>query len=93
MFKTNLFGTSVCDTPFNAGGVRTLIALHHGRKTKSKSFAFCHVNISGGSENVMEIHCLLPFLRKLKSVIPPWQIRYWEATEEIQKELKLQSCP
>ena len=41
----------------------------------------------------MEIHWLLPFLRKLKSVIPPWQIRYWEATEEIQKELKLQSCP
>ena len=46
------------------------------------------MSISGGSENVMEIHWLLPFL-----VIPPWQIRYWEATEEIQKELKLQSCP
>ena len=34
------------------GGVLTLIALHHGRKTKSESFASCRgrVNISGGSE-------------------------------------------
>ena len=36
----------------SAGGVRTLIALHHGRKTKSESFASCRgrVNIFGGSE-------------------------------------------
>ena len=35
-----------------SGGVRTLIALHHGRKTKSESFASCRgrVNISCGSE-------------------------------------------
>ena len=34
------------------GGVRTLIALHHGRKTKSESFASCggREHISGGSE-------------------------------------------
>ena len=36
----------------SAGGVSTLIALHHGRKTKSESFASCRgrVNIFGGSE-------------------------------------------
>ena len=36
----------------SAGGVRILIALHHGRKTKSESFASCRgrVNIFGGSE-------------------------------------------
>ena len=36
----------------SAGGVRTLIALHHGGKTKSESFASCRgrVNIFGGSE-------------------------------------------
>ena len=35
-----------------AGGVRTLIALHHGRKTKNESFTSCRgrVNISGGSK-------------------------------------------
>ena len=35
-----------------AGGVRTLIALHHGRNTKSESFASCRsrVNIFGGSK-------------------------------------------
>ena len=35
-----------------SGGVRTLIALHHGRKTKNKSFASCRgrVNISGSSK-------------------------------------------
>ena len=33
-------------------GVRTLIALHHGRKMKNKSFASCRgqVNISGSSK-------------------------------------------
>ena len=32
--------------------MHTLIALHHGRKTKSESFTFCRgrVNISGGSK-------------------------------------------
>ena len=64
----------------SSGGVRTLIALHHGRKTKSESFTSCRgrVNILGGSKiarinswNVMGIHCLLPFLRKLKSVGRP----------------------
>ena len=36
----------------SAGGVSTLIALHHGRKTKSESFASCRgrMNIFGGSE-------------------------------------------
>ena len=36
----------------NTGGVCTLIALHHGRKTKSESLASCcgRVNISGGSK-------------------------------------------
>ena len=35
-----------------AGGVRTLIALHHGRHTKSESLASCcgRVKISGGSK-------------------------------------------
>ena len=60
--------------------MRTLIALHHGRKTKSESFTSCRgrVNIFDGSKigrinswNVMGIHCLLPFLRKLKSVGRP----------------------
>ena len=34
------------------GGVRTLLALHHGRKMKSESLAPCRgrVNISGGSK-------------------------------------------
>ena len=59
--------------------MRTLVALHHGRKTNSESFASCRgqVNISGGSKIArinMEcngIHCLLPFLRKLKGVGRP----------------------
>ena len=38
----------------NPGSVRALIALHHGRKTKSESFASCRcrgrVNVSCGSE-------------------------------------------
>ena len=35
-----------------AGGVRTLIALHHGRNTTSESFVSCRgrVNVFGGSE-------------------------------------------
>ena len=69
---------------FNPGGVRTLIALHHGRKTKNKSFASCRgrVKISGSSKNwstwnLMEIHCLLPFLRKLKSVCGPVRLLFF----------------
>ena len=54
--------------------VRTLIALHHGRKTKSESFASCRsrVNISDDSKiawinaECNGIHCLLLFLRNLK---------------------------
>ena len=36
----------------HSGGVHPLIALHHGRKMKSESFASCHgrANISGGSK-------------------------------------------
>ena len=36
----------------SSGGVRTLIALHQGRKTKNKSFATCRgrMNISGSSK-------------------------------------------
>ena len=67
-----------------SGGVRTLIALHHGRKTKNKSFASCRgrVKISGSSKNwstwnLMEIHCLLPFLRKLKSVCGPVRLLFF----------------
>ena len=66
---------------FNPGGVRTLIALHHGRKT---TFASCRgrVKISGSSKNwstwnLMEIHCLLPFLRKLKSVCGPVRLLFF----------------
>ena len=55
---------------WNSGGVRTLIALHHGRKTKSESFTSCRgrVNISGGSK-IARIN--MDFLRKLKSVGRP----------------------
>ena len=59
--------------------MRTLIALHHGGKTKNKSFLFCRgrVNISGSSM-IAWINVLyngnslsFPFLRKLKSVCGP----------------------
>ena len=61
------------------GGVRTLIALHHDGKTKSETFILCRgqVNISCSSKlawinmKCMRIHCLLPFLRKFKSVWRP----------------------
>ena len=60
------------------GGVRTLIALHHDRKTKSETFTLCRgqVNISGSSKLAwINVKCnedsLLPFLRKLKSVWRP----------------------
>ena len=47
----NLFTPIVSDTA-RTGGVRTRIALHHGRKTESESFASCRgrVNISDGRE-------------------------------------------
>ena len=89
--------------------MRTLIALHHGRKTKSESFAICRgrVNISGGSEiawinvecNGDSLSVAVPSKVKMclracaAPVIPLWQIRCLEATEEIQKESKLQPCP
>ena len=43
---------ATCDKLYAPGGVRTMIALHHGRKTKNKSFASCRgrVNISGNSK-------------------------------------------
>ena len=44
----------------HSGGVRTLIALHHGRKIKSESLGSCRgrVNISGGSKmNWMNVEC------------------------------------
>ena len=93
----------------NAGGVRTLIALHHGRKTKSESLASCcgRVNISSGSKIArINVECNRDSLSvaipsKVKKcwqafvtpVTPPWQIRCQEVTEEIQKESKLQPCP
>ena len=89
--------------------MRTLIALHHGRKTKSESLASCcgRVNISGGSKIArINVECNRDSLSvaipsKVKKcwqafvtpVTPPWQIRCQEATEEIQKESKLQPCP
>ena len=50
---TNLsfpFPVTICRV--SAGGVRTLIALHYGRKTKIESFASCRgrVNVSGSSK-------------------------------------------
>ena len=41
-----------CKHKSEAGVVCTMIALHHGRKTKSESFPSCRgrVNISGGSK-------------------------------------------
>ena len=75
-----------------SGGVHTLIALHHGRETKSKSFASCRglVNISGGSKiawinmecNGDSLSVAVPskFKKCLRAcatpVIFPWQIRY-----------------
>ena len=92
----------------SAGGVRTLIALHHGRKTKSESFASCRdrVNIFGGSEIALlneecngdsvsvAVHSKVKkcLRNKATSIIPLWQICCYEATEEIQNESKLQPC-
>ena len=76
LVEFSLPGYGLLIPTLNAGGVRILIALHHGRKAKSESFASFRgrVNISGSSRTVWvnvecnRIHCLLPFLRKLKSV-------------------------
>ena len=81
----------------------------HCTKTRSESFAFCRgrANISGGSKTAwINVDCngnslSVAVPSKVKKclracatpVIPPWQIRCKEATEEIQKESKLQPCP
>ena len=46
------FHETLRDIPFRVrpGGVRTLIALHHGCETKSELFTSCRVNISGDSK-------------------------------------------
>ena len=86
-----------CKHKPDASNVRTMITLHNGLKTKSKSFASCRgrVKISGGSE-IAEIKVewkgdSLPVAVPLKvkkcfracatPVIPSWQIRSQEATE------------
>ena len=64
---------------WQTGGVRTLIALHRGRKTKSESFTSCRgrVNISGGSKiariNVERNGDSLPF------AIPSKVKKCWQA--------------
>ena len=74
----------------SAGVVRTLIALHHGGKTKSESFASCRgrVNILGGSEIALlneecngdsvpvAVHSKVKkcLRNKATSIIPLWQI-------------------
>ena len=74
----------------SAGVVCTLIALHHGRKTKSESFASCRdrVNIFGGSEIALlneecngdsvsvAVHSKVKkcLRNKATSIIPLWQI-------------------
>ena len=84
--------------PLGLRGMRTLIALHHGRNTKYESVDREPLVAARWREynwNGMRIHRLLPFLRKLKSVYRPARflsfLRY-EATGEIQKESRLQSC-
>ena len=97
-----------CKHEPDAAGVRTIIALHHGRKTKSESFASCRdrVNISGGSKiasitvkckgDSLSVTVPLKVKKCLRAcvtpVIPPWQIGFSQATDGTQKELKLQSC-
>ena len=59
------------------GGVRTLIALHHGPKTGIVPFAsrggrvniLCGSNNSANTWNVMGFHCLFPFLLKFSKKI------------------------
>ena len=52
MFTNLSFPFPVTTCRVSAGGVRTLIALHYGRKTKIESFASCRgrVNVSGSSK-------------------------------------------
>ena len=84
-----------------AGLVRTLIGLHHGRKTKRESLVSFRnwVNISGGSQIAwINVECSGDSL----SVAVPSEVKkcysyvtnsLLEATEEIQKDTKLQPCP
>ena len=88
---TNLsfpFPVTICRV--SAGGVRTLIALHYGRKTKIESFASCRgrVNVSGSSKiawinvecNEDSLSVAVPskvqkcFQACATHVIPPWHI-------------------
>ena len=58
--KGHIYNKKTLVQRYTPGGVRTLIALHHGRKTKSESFASCRgrLNISGGSEIAwMNVEC------------------------------------
>ena len=52
MFTNLSFPFPVTTCRVSAGGVRTLIALHYGRETKTESFASCRgrVNVSGSSK-------------------------------------------
>ena len=54
LVEFSLPGYGLLIPTLNTGGVRILIALHHGRKAKSESFASFRgrVNISGGSRTV-----------------------------------------
>ena len=66
--------------PLVMHGVRPLIALHHGRKRKNVGFfasyrsglvIFSSSKNRTNTCNFMGTLCLLPFLRKLKSVFSP----------------------
>ena len=91
--STNLsFPFPVTTCRVSAGGVRTLIALHYGRKTKIESFASCRgrVNVSGSSKiawinvecNEDSLSVAVPskvqkcFQACATHVIPPWQIPF-----------------
>ena len=53
VYMQNKYGGSIrSHDSLTPGGVRTLIALHHGRKTKSELLASCRgrVDISSGRE-------------------------------------------
>ena len=53
VYMQNKYGGSIrSHDSLTPGGVRTLIALHHGRKTKSELLASCRgrVDISSGGE-------------------------------------------
>ena len=66
-------------TTVHSGGVRTLIALHHGRKTKSESFTSCRGrgNVSGGSKIArINVECNG---NSLPVAIPSKVKNYWQA--------------